>query len=162
MASLHPQDSTDGNAGASTHRSASPRVPNSSTSRSAQQLAHGVNSLITSHKNALAQHNNVTSNNSSIPQLSHHTNGVKSGKTPSSNYSTGHVKLIDSNASSQKQYVARRDGDKSATADSHISQLKMVNMYKYVYNETNICVLYLYSVVMILNSQPISLSISAY
>ena len=95
MASLHPQDSTDGNTGTSTHRSASPRVPNSSTSRSAQQLAHGVNSLITSHKNALAQHNNVTSNNSSIPQLSHHTNGVKSGKTPSSNYSTGHVKLID-------------------------------------------------------------------
>ena len=128
MASLHPQDSTDGNSGTSTAiRSASPRVPNSSTSRSAQQLAHGVNSLITSHKNALAQHNNVTSNNSSIPQLSHHTNGVKTGKTPSSNYSTGHVKLIDSSASSQKQYVARRDGDKSATADSHISQLKMVN-----------------------------------
>ena len=123
MASLHPQDSTDGNSGTSTHRSASPRVPNSSTSRSAQQLAHGVNSLITSHKNALAQHNNVTSNNSSIPQLSHHTNGVKAGKTPSSNYS----KLIDTSASSQKQYVARRDGDKSATADSHISQLKMVN-----------------------------------
>merc|ERR1711981_772945 len=72
-----------------------------------------------------AQHNNVTSNNSSIPQLSHHTNGVKAGKTPSSNYSTGHAKLTDTSASSQKQYLARRDCDKSATADSHISSLKM-------------------------------------
>ena len=107
MASLHSQDCVDGGSGVGggVHRSASPRVSSASTSRSAQQLARGVNSLINSHKNALAQHNNTNhNNNSSIPQFSHHANGIKQTANGS----------------------ARREVDKSATADSHISQLKMV------------------------------------
>jgi len=128
VASLHPKDSLDGGTGIAGHRSASPRLSSASTSRSAQQLAHGISSLITSHKNALAQHNNSNQNiNSSIPQLSHHTIGLKqpSGKISANTNFTGNAKSIETSGSYQRQYAARQDGDKSATADSHISQLKM-------------------------------------
>ena len=129
MASLHPQDSLDGSSGVVGHRSASPRLSSASTSRSAQQLAHGVSSLITSHKNALAQNNiNNQISNSNIPLLSH-TNGLKQsiGKVSSTTNSFGHGKSVDSNGPS-RQYVARREIDNSTTADSHISQLKMVGL----------------------------------
>ena len=114
------------------HRSASPRISSTSTSRSAQQLAHGVSSLITSHKNALAQHNINNQTNSSIPQP-FHTNGLKQsiGKSPQSS-SPACNKQLDSGITSQKQVAVRRDPEKSTTADSHIAQLKMV-CYKYIF-----------------------------
>ena len=114
------------------HRSASPRISSTSTSRSAQQLAHGVSSLITSHKNALAQHNINNQTNSSIPQP-FHTNGVKQsiGKSPQSS-SPACNKQLDSGVTSQKQVAVRRDPEKSTTADSHIAQLKMV-WNKYIF-----------------------------
>ena len=114
------------------HRSASPRISSTSTSRSAQQLAHGVSSLITSHKNALAQHNINNQTNSSIPQP-FHTNGVKQsiGKSPQSS-SPACNKQLDSGITSQKQVAVRRDPEKSTTADSHIAQLKMV-WNKYIF-----------------------------
>ena len=126
MASLQPHDSCDNISGATGHRSDSPRLSNTPSSRSAQQLAHGVSSLITSHKNALAQHNISNQTNSSIPQP-YHTNGLKHpvGKSLQNNLPSTN-KSIDSGISSQRQIVSRRDGDKSTTADSHISQLKMV------------------------------------
>ena len=129
---MHPQDSLDGSIGIAGHRSASPRLSSASTSRSAQQLANGVSSLITSHKNALAQ-NNISNqiSNSNIPQFSH-TNGLKQslGKVPPTNSSSGHGKSVDSNGPSQRQYMGRREIDKCTTADSHISQLKMVGIEK--------------------------------
>ena len=126
MASLQPHDSSDSTSGTTGHRSASPRLSSTSTSRSAQQLANGVSSLITSHKNALAQNNISNQTNSSIPQP-FHTNGLKHpiGKS-SQNNSPSTFKYVDSCISSQRQVVSRRDGDKSTTADSHIAQLKMV------------------------------------
>ena len=133
MASLHPQDSLEGSSGIVGHRSASPRLTSTSNSRSAQQLAHGVSSLITSHKNALAQNNiNNQISNSNIPLLSH-TNGSKQSimkASPASN-SSGHGKLVDSSGPPQRQYMVRREIDKSTTADSHISQLKMVGLEGY-------------------------------
>ena len=97
-----------------------------STSRSAQQLANNATSLITSHKNALAQHNISNQTSSSIPQP-FHTNGLKQpvGKS-SQNISQASYKVPDNGVTSQRQIVHRRDAEKSTTADSHIAQLKMV------------------------------------
>ena len=126
VASLQSHDPSDNKIGATGHRSASPRMSSSSTSRSAQQLAHGVSSLITSHKNALAQHNYSNQTNSSIPQP-FHANGFKQpvGKS-SQNSSTACNKQPDSSAMSQRQVATRKDLEKSTTGDSHIAQLKMV------------------------------------
>ena len=123
------QDLVDGGGGVATHRSASPRLITTSNSRSAQQLAHGVNSLINSHKNALAQHNNSNHYSTSIPQLSQNSSGIKQSINRSSavNNAAINVKSTDINGSLfQKQHTGRQEVDKSTTADSHISQLKMV------------------------------------
>ena len=75
------------------------------------------------------QHNNSNqSTSSSIPQLSHNTIALKqpSGKLSSNSNNTAYSKSAEVSGSYQRQHVGRREGDKSATADSHISQLKMV------------------------------------
>merc|ERR1712223_2085134 len=125
VASLQPHEISDNKIGIAGHRSASPRMSSTSTSRSAQQLANNATSLITSHKNALAQHNISNQTNSSIPQP-FHTNGLKQpvGKS-SQNSSLASYKVPDNGVTSQRQIVHRRDAEKSTTADSHIAQLKM-------------------------------------
>ena len=126
VASLQPHEISDNKNGIAGHRSASPRISSASTSRSAQQLANNATSLITSHKNALAQHNISNQTSSSIPQP-FHTNGLKQpvGKS-SQNNSQASYKVPDNGVTSQRQIVHRRDTEKSTTADSHIAQLKMV------------------------------------
>ena len=51
--------------------------------------------------------------------------------SPASN-SSGHGKLVESSGPPQRQYMVRREIDKSTTADSHISQLKMVGLEGYL------------------------------
>ena len=128
MTSLHHQDQADVASGLVGHRSAStpPRPSSASTSRNAHQLANGVNSLINSHRQALAQHN-ANNTNSSIPQPAQNTNGLKQPVSRSAMNNSSLNKMSEkSTPAMQRQFTVHREADKSATADTHISQLKMV------------------------------------
>ena len=115
-------------------RSASPRPASAAAnSRSAHQLANGVNSLINSHKHALAQHHHLNNSNqttTNIPQPN--TNGLKQSVSRMSainQVGLGSGKTSSDQMQQRHQYTPRRDAvDKSASADSHISQLKMVSV----------------------------------